>query len=196
MKRSRPQYVSINGVSVPHYSEKSMKTADQYKRDAERINAQLDFSKINTLEDYRRAMSEFMRQDVSVKLASAFSKYGDTQNRMRQAKVFREAKGKDLKQDRARTHRVVLTDPQKYKHVGSKRADLIGIDTARKFGYTKLNGKRVRRMIDNNRTRVIQLKPTFKRTYKRTNKTITVRRRLLYEVRVYTKTGRRLSIKK
>lgn len=169
-----------------------MKTSDLYTDDARRINEQLEQDyDIQNKKDYVEALEKFLGKKPTQKQVKLFFEKGDGEGLIKRKKLFSEAGGLDIKKDRKKTHRIVLSDPKTYTKKGARRSDLIGLDTARKFAYLKNR----RRMIDTTRTKIVSLKPTFERKYK-TGKTITVKRKVLQEIRVYDKTGRRLSLKR
>lgn len=159
-------------------------------QDIERINSQLDFSNISSVSEYQAALRKFMNRNVSIRQTSNMFKNEHTLVRVQQVKLFKQAGGKSLKKDRKKTHKIILADVRKYKKKGARRSDLIGLDTARKFAY--LQGKR--RMIANNKTKIVTYKPIYTRIVKGNSQT--VKRKVLQEVRVYDKRGKRLSLKK
>lgn len=161
----------------------------------ERINRSLDWDKIHTKRDFFESLEKFLGRTPTNAQAEAFLKTDSTQKRFETGNLFKKAGGKDLERDRLRTHPNVLTRPSRYIVVTAQRSDLIGLDTsAKRFGFTTVEGKRVRRLIDISRTRVVEFKPTYQRKVK--SGVIIVRRKVLQQIYIFSKQGKRLRFKK
>jgi len=162
----------------------------EYEDAAKRINRKLDFAKINSAEDYQREFRKLTGQSPTQLQLKTFFETNTTKRFLNLGRIFQRAGGRNLAQDQMKTAKTVVRSPQEFIRLGAQRSDLEGLDTARTFGYIK----NMRAKIDKSRSRVVFLKPTYKRTFRRTGKTITVKRKKLIELRVYNSKGRRLAL--
>ena len=167
---------------------------EDYEADAERINSQLDFTKIKSTEDYIEALDDlYPKEPLPKSFIKELSKTKRTKRKIEIQKdkidLFKEAGGRDLKRDQKKTSRIVLTSIKKYKKVGARHSDLVGLDTRKTFGYLKIGSLKIRKKIDKSRTRIVKYPKSYYRLGKKVN--IKVRDRVF----IYDKKGKRLSIK-
>lgn len=121
--------------------------------DAERLAERLWRQARGSIED-RESFDEAYEQYLSDEGANPLSNAQDKKLREKvwqalnkfhnitKKNVFKEAGGKDLKRDRQRTAKVVVSSVQEYKRRGASNVDLKGYDTKRPRRSSKRNVRR------------------------------------------------------
>lgn len=165
--------------------------SSDYEEDTIRIIEQLDLKNVNTKQGIFQAIEDKWGHGAfNTKLLKIISKSSYLDRVLGRQKIFTKAGGIDLKADKRKQARVIVTSPTEFIKKGAKHSDLAGLDTRKKFGYTKSGLK----LIDPDKTKVVNLKPSY--TYARLGKFIKVKRKELRRIYVYNKNGKRLGLKK